>query len=645
MFATFLPPVLLVFLLTLGLTSAQEIVAPSARRAPATIFDEIADAAERRAFREVWEASAPRLQRDLAARFIERFPRSVVLREAYELAARANVASGDLAAGLDWSQRSLRLLPENPSLLVMVADTAIRQRQFDLAETSARDALRYLEHADRPPSVDTTQWTAVVGGLRSTAQVVLGRVAATNERYADAEAALVAALALTPDDTEATSLLRVVREARGRDPGTATPRPAPPAAIPRAADPGDRYAGSTACRDCHPRVYERWQATGMARMLRSYRAENVIGDFSGRETVSGSARAITAGDRHFLEIRNGSTQQWVRYPVDYTIGSKWQQAYATRLPDNRIVVFPVQYSRLHGQWLNYWKMVDAPGTPRTDISRFHEVPEDAVYQTTCAPCHTSQLAFQRRTHDPADATFREGGVNCEMCHGPSLGHVEGLKKGSRTGGPTPVRFKDLSPAESVAVCAQCHAQSAIHDAQPGGAVNFAADGSSHRTYPTHLLSSFPRSAFYRDGRYRATTFISEAFARSQCHRQGGATCVSCHDPHPADAAQNPTSLKFDDNEMCLQCHTSLRDAIQRHTRHDANSEASRCVSCHMPRIAEALLFKARSHEIDDVPDVAMTERFGPDESPNACLSCHRDRDVPWLRRTMAEWRAPLVAVP
>jgi predicted CXXCH cytochrome family protein len=113
--------------------------------------------------------------------------------------------------------------------------------------------------------------------------------------------------------------------------------------------------------------------------------------------------------------------------------------------------------------------------------------------------------------------------------------------------------------------------------------------------------------------------------------------VSCHDPHPPDPAANPTSLRFgpDADEMCVQCHTSLRESPSHHTRHAAGTEASRCVSCHMPKIAEALLFKARSHEIDDVPDAAMTERFGPADSPNACLSCHGDRDVGWLRSAMA----------
>ena len=87
--------------------------------------------------------------------------------------------------------------------------------------------------------------------------------------------------------------------------------------------------------------------------------------------------------------------------------------------------------------------------------------------------------------------------------------------------------------------------------------------------------------------------------------------------------------------MCLQCHENLRDRPERHTHHVGGTEASQCVSCHMPRIMDAVLFRARYHQIDDIPDAGMTERFGESESPNACLACHRDRDIGWLRHQMA----------
>jgi predicted CXXCH cytochrome family protein len=242
-------------------------------------------------------------------------------------------------------------------------------------------------------------------------------------------------------------------------------------------------------------------------------------------------------------------------------------------------------------------------------------------------------------------TFRETGINCEMCHGPSLEHVERVKSGAKppvttTAIATPLSFRRLPAERYVAVCAQCHAQSAVHDAQPGGAVNYSETGEPYRTYPLELPSAFPRRAFYRDGRYRATTFISEAFARSQCFRKGDATCGSCHDPHPPNAAQNPNSLKFSENAdaMCVQCHAALGTRPERHTRHAAGTEASRCLSCHMPRIMEAVLFQARSHEIDDIPDAAMTERFGNADSPNACMTCHAGRDAGWLRTSLAAFK-------
>jgi hypothetical protein len=52
---------------------------------------------------------------------------------------------------------------------------------------------------------------------------------------------------------------------------------------------------------------------------------------------------------------------------------------------------------------------------------------------------------------------------------------------------------------------------------------------------------------------------------------------------------------------------------------------------------DALLFPAGTHEIDDIPDAEMTARFGNDESPNACLMCHKGRDVTWLREALSQF--------
>lgn len=233
-----------------------------------------------------------------------------------------------------------------------------------------------------------------------------------------------------------------------------------------------------------------------------------------------------------------------------------------------------------------------------------------------------------------------------MCHGPSQAHVDAMgiasRGGSRavSGAQTPVDFRKISPEQSVAICGQCHMQSLDHEPEAGGAVNYSQNAPFYRAYSIHLLSDYTHKAFYSDGRFRATTFIGEALQRSRCFREGGATCVSCHNPHSNDPAGNRKSLRFaaDSDEMCLQCHESLRDHPERHTHHAPGSQASRCVSCHMPRNMDALLFRARSHQIDEIPDAEMTARFGQADSPNACLDCHRDRDAAWLTARMTEWR-------
>ena len=104
----------------------------------------------------------------------------------------------------------------------------------------------------------------------------------------------------------------------------------------------------------------------MAKMLRPYQPQNVIGDFEkNNEFYAGDdigyrdgklqitpgnnrtlfARMVIQGGRHYFDIME-SDGRWHSYPVDYTIGSKWQQAYATTLPDGQIHVFPIQYSAI-----------------------------------------------------------------------------------------------------------------------------------------------------------------------------------------------------------------------------------------------------------------------------------------------------------
>lgn len=658
--------------------------------------------------------------------FLQNYPQSAFLAQAYEVAADSSFDQGDYGGGLAYARQSLVFLPENPQLLVGVADVQAREHLNDEAIVSARAALYYFDRFGRSGAVAEGMWPQKKRVMQATANFALGRASLqkaldspSGEKKSallkDSVQALDQAHALSAADSQIAYLLGLARLSAGDGQSAAKNFAevyeqkddlAPKAldhlqAIYKSLDPNTRgtfdafvqgasksaseesaspllqapaatknlpaYAGSDSCRGCHGGVYRNWSQSGMSKMLRAYAPQNVIGDFTQNNQFfagdeadyeNGKLRMIR-GTSHSpfarMEIRDGkhyfdifeSDGQWHTYPVDYTIGSKWQQAYATQLPNGEIHVFPIQYSALEKQWLNYWKVIDSPGSPRADLRRWEKLEATTSYQTVCAVCHTSQLRnVKGGGFGAVDLEFRETGINCEMCHGPSAQHVSSMNTGEDyKKGPLdpPVEFKKIGNRDFVAVCAQCHMQSAIRTSGPNGELNYSITGTFFLRDPMIPFGEFSRKGFYKDGRFRQTTFIVEALERSKCFQKGAVSCGTCHNPHTHDENSNRTALKFHDDpdQMCTGCHTAFQDKTKAaaHSHHASGSEASQCVSCHMPRIMDALLFRARTHQIDDIPNPDMTERFGQKESPSACLLCHTNKTASWVKQQMASWKA------
>jgi predicted CXXCH cytochrome family protein len=431
------------------------------------------------------------------------------------------------------------------------------------------------------------------------------------------------------------------------------------------------YSGSDSCQGCHSSIYRQWSQTGMSKMLRPYAPQNVIGDFQNKnefsledeatyrdgkvEFSSGRkqrlfARMVIRDGRHYFDIQQ-SDGKMHSYPVDYTIGSKFQQAYATTLSNGEIHVFPIQYSVLKKRWVNYWRIIDGTrpdgsSSERADLLSWEKLGPATSYQAVCAVCHTSQLRnVKGGGFDVSNVEFREPGIDCEMCHGPSAQHVADMTANEpypKRATDPPVNFHDVDSHDFIRICSQCHMQSAIRTSNTRGELNYSRSGEFFLNNLSIPFGEFSRIGFYKDGRFRQTTFIVEALQRSQCFKKGQASCGTCHDPHGHDAASNPTSLKFRDRPdlMCTNCHAQFQNAVSlsSHTHHPLDSEGSRCVSCHMPRIMDAVLFRARTHQIDDIPNADMTERFGQEESPNACLFCHSGKNADWVKWQLQAWR-------
>jgi predicted CXXCH cytochrome family protein len=703
-------------------------VVTNQNRTVPTIAQEIEDPGERAAFLALYQTQEPQKVQSLARTFLQQYPQSAFLATVYERAARSNFDLGNLTAGLSFAHQSLALFPENPLLLVAVADVQARTAHPEAALESARDALDYLDLFARPSAISEQNWPNIKRMQQATAWFVIGRAqmvqalalpasADQDSLVNQATSSLSQASALNPDDPEILYLLGVLHlgghnlpEAmadfgavykRGGDlalkartqlqtiynsqiattpdtnisfdmflsnsqkaPPSISPQPSAGTGQSAAHLPG--YAGSAACKLCHVDIYEQWMRTGMSKMLREYQPQNVIGDFAkDNEFYAGDdityrygalrispapdrklfARMVLQNGRHYFEIKQ-SDGRWHTYPVDYTIGSKWQQGYATTLPNGEIHVFPIQYSAIQKKWVNYWKVIDVSGSERSNPFSWEKLDNATNYKINCAVCHTSQLrGAGSGLGDSGQLVFREPGIDCEMCHGPAGKHVDSMKRASmytKTPIDPPVAFAQISNRQFVNICAQCHMQSNLHNASPQGERNYSSTGTFFLTNESLPLDEVSRKGFYKDGRFNQTTFIVEALERSKCFRKGQVSCGSCHNPHSPDSNFNPTSLRFKDDQdrMCTGCHTKFENKVNAaaHTHHPIHAEASRCVSCHMPRIVDGLLFRARSHQIDDIPNPEMTARFGQQESPNACLVCHTAKTAQWVQSSLETWK-------
>ena len=365
------------------------------------------------------------------------------------------------------------------------------------------------------------------------------------------------------------------------------------------------HVGSQNCQKCHAQIYEHWQKTPMANIVRDPRQHP---------------------DAIIPKLATNTVSKFTEDQVALVYGSLWKQRYFTKIGDDYFPL-PVQWEVANHKWSKY--MVPAGADWWTAF-----YPPDNMKRPTgptCDGCHS--VGYDIHTKQVA-----EWNVGCEKCHGPGSEHVE-----------HPTRANIVNPAHMDYVaasdtCIQCHSQGQplskpiegkYYDWPVG--YNIGLKLASFWKLEDHTLGQPANFLYYPDGTAHKNRMQGNDFVQSVMYRRG-VTCFDCHDVH---GTGNYAQLRKPVDKLCLDCHgprspNGPRTAtLEEHTHHKDGSAGSQCVACHMPAI-----------ETEGVPNTfvhahtfrfitpAMTDKY---KIPNACTSCHSDKTIAWATNALSQW--------
>ncbi len=172
----------------------------------------------------------------------------------------------------------------------------------------------------------------------------------------------------------------------------------------------------------------------------------------------------------------------------------------------------------------------------------------------CLHCHATNFRAAREPDGRPEG--RDHGIGCERCHGPGGHHRPAIEAGLPD--LAIARPRLAAPEQVVALCAECHKAPAKTTPDDAGFV-----------------------------RYQASSFV---LSRCYTESASGFSCVTCHNPH-----QNAETSSAFYESRCVTCHPAARSpgpsppaGSHRTGAPCPVNPAKGCLTCHMPRVKDAV---------------------------------------------------------
>ena len=150
-------------------------------------FSRVESDAEQLEFHAIQRAPTAALRRALADDFLKKYPQSWLLAGAYQAAASASLELNDRLRAVEEGRLSLRLLPENAPLLVVMAQVEMSLGQPAAAARDARDALLWLHLFAVPGGINDADWGKIAQTLDEDARAILAKAGGKPQVFANPE--------------------------------------------------------------------------------------------------------------------------------------------------------------------------------------------------------------------------------------------------------------------------------------------------------------------------------------------------------------------------------------------------------------------------------------------------------------------------